>query len=195
MMQTRDVNAGRRRVVRTLCAITTVLVSMKAPAADGPPGAAPVPCRPASALPPTVHVPVDLQRHIASMLSLSRTFRDQCRRLEAAPWVRVLIRVDPKLLDRSFRARTRIDWPMAGGLLARVAISPGGSPVEWIAHELEHILEQIEGLDLPALAAQRRGAWMSSDRMYETTRAIAAGRAVVADIHRAPERRGDKLVE
>jgi hypothetical protein len=109
----------------------------------------------------------------------------------------VLIRIDPGLWGRSYRARTSFGRTSAGTILARVQLSLRVDPIEWIAHEFEHVVEQLEGVSLPALAAQLRGAWPSTERMYETTRAIDAGRAVAAEMRRA--RRGrpeqDNFVE
>ena len=156
-----------------------------------------IPCAStASALPATVSVPGDLHRHIASMLSLSATFRAQCRRIAEASKLLVLMRIDPALVDRSYRARTSIHRTTAGSLVAQVQLSVRTDPVEWIAHELEHIVEQLEGLSLPALAAIHQGAWLTADKTFETARAIEAGRAVVEEIALARRRRQrDKFVE
>jgi hypothetical protein len=56
-----------------------------------------------------------------------------------------------------------------------------GRQTEWIAHEFEHMLEQIQGQRLKALAGKVRGVWQSSAGMYETLRAIKVGRAVAAE--------------
>lgn len=150
----------------------------------------------ASALPASVSVPGDLHRHIASMLSLSATFRAQCRRIADASKLLVLMRLDPALVDRAYRARTSIHRTTSGILVAQVQLSVRTNPVEWIAHELEHIVEQLEGLRLPALAAANQGAWLTADSTFETTRAIETGRAVVDEMTRARRRRHwDKFVE
>ena len=144
-----------------------------------------------------VSVAKDLQRYVESMLTASATFRAQCQRLARAHSLLVLIRVDPGLSERSYRARTSFGRTPAGALVARVHISLRANPVQWIAHEVEHILEQLDGLSLPALAAARQGAWLSTGKMFETTRAIDAGRQVAAEIQRAGRRRRhrDSFVE
>ena len=69
-----------------------------------------------------------------------------------------------------------------GELLAFVAIEPTGSPVEWLAHEFEHVLEQVEGHHLPSLARRTAAIWRSGNgEMFETDRAIRAGRRVVEE--------------
>jgi hypothetical protein len=148
------------------------------------------------ALPVTVSVPADLRRHVESMLAMSTTFRAQCRRIAEAPSVRVVIRIDPGLVERNYRARTSIARTPSGEIFARVHVSLWLNPVEWIAHEFEHVIEQLDGLDLPALAAGHKGVWLSTDKMFETMRAIAAGRAVAAEMQRARRRPWrDKFVE
>ena len=97
----------------------------------------------ASALPATVSVPDDLQRHIASMLSLSATFRAQCRRIAEASKLLVLMRLDPALVDRSYRARTSIHRTTSG--------DPGGAGAAQPAHRPGRV-------DCPRVRAHRRAA-------------------------------------
>jgi len=151
----------------------------------------------AGSLPATVSVARDLRRHIGSMLAMSSTFRAQCGRITRAPSLIIMILVDPALAERSYRARTWFGRTPAGSLVARVHISLRTSPIEWIAHELEHVVEQLDGLSLPALAAARQGAWLSGEKMFETTRAIEAGRRVAAEMQQAArrDRRRDNFVE
>ncbi len=64
-----------------------------------------------------------------------------------------------------------------------VEVAPVADQAGWIAHEFEHILEQLDGQDLPVLARrQARGVWRSVDGMIETTRATDAGRRVLAEL-------------
>ena len=144
------------------------------------------------ALPATVSVPDDLQRHVDSMMALSATFRGQCRRIAQASSLRVVIRVDPALADRSYRAQTWFARTPSGDLFARVRVSLRLNPIEWIAHEFEHVIEQLDGVDLPALAAGHKAVWLSADKMFETMRAIDAGRAVVAEMRQARLRSRDE---
>jgi hypothetical protein len=139
----------------------------------------------------------ELQRYIDSMLAASATFRAQCQRIAGARALVVLIRIDPRLAERSYRARTSFGRTPGGALVARVHISLRTNPVQWIAHEIEHVLEQLDGLSLPALAAARQGAWLSTEKMFETTRAIEAGRRVAGEIRQSDRRprREDSFVE
>jgi hypothetical protein len=110
------------------------------------------------------------------MLRGSATFRQQCLRLDA-PRVRVQIRRDPMLLDKPYRAITIIHRS-ADEIVASVVISGFGDPTEWLAHELEHVIEQIEGVNLARLTQAGQGAWHSVEGSFETIRAIRAGHTV-----------------
>jgi hypothetical protein len=137
-------------------------------------------------LPGAIEATDDLRRHMEMMLQGSATFRQQCLRLDA-PRVRVQIRLDPTLLDKPYRAITVIHRS-ADEIVASVVISGFGDPTEWLAHELEHVIEQIDGVNLPRLADGRHDAWPSSEGAFETTRAIRAGKTVFQEVrggHRA----------
>jgi hypothetical protein len=55
--------------------------------------------------------------------------------------------------------------------------------IELIGHEFEHLLEQIEGLDLKRLARVKgSGVRVLEGRVFETDRAQAAGRLVAAEM-------------
>jgi len=58
-------------------------------------------------------------------------------------------------------------------------------------------VEQLDGLSLPALAADRQGAWWSGEKTFETTRAIEAGRRVAAEMQQSArrDRSRDNFVE
>ena len=145
-------------------------------------------------LPSTIELNIHLRAEAESMLRRSPTFRQQCRRISQAPSLRMFIDWNAALAERSFRARSVIERTRAGEMLVSIEISPNGRPIEWISHEFEHVLEQLDGIRLPELARVSDGVWRSSDGMYETERAIRAGRRVLEEMaHRPP--RGDKLVQ
>ena len=87
-------------------------------------------------------------------------------------------------------------------MLAQVYLQPSVDATELIAHELEHILEQLDGVDLQAQAGNGV-VWKAGDGVFETRRAIEAGRRVarevtmgpdVTDVHHLPdENRADRL--
>jgi hypothetical protein len=144
-------------------------------------------------MPPRMQVAVDLRRAVEVMLSRSPTFRNQCRRLAVAKLLYVRMRYDGRLAERSVRARTIVQRYRSGVIIAMVEIRPTGPPEEWIAHEFEHVLEQIEGVRLPELAGRVRGVWRASSDMFETERAIRAGQLVAGEVRR--RQASDILVE
>ncbi len=107
----------------------------------------------------------------------------------------VSVQVDPTLKTGTYRARTIFRRYNSGLLLAYVSVGPGGKQTEWIAHEFEHILEQLDGVDLRELARRgREGVWFSGPDVIESDRATRAGRAVLEETLR-PIQLSDKLVE
>ena len=134
-------------------------------------------------MPSSINAPDDLRHHMGWMLQRSATFRQQCRRIDV-PRLHVQIRPDVQLLDRPFRARSIIQRSETGRLTAWVAITPLGNPTQWLAHELEHIIEQLDGVDLAAMAARSATgvSARSDDGQYETERAVAAGQRVAQEV-------------
>jgi hypothetical protein len=62
-----------------------------------------------------------------------------------------------------------------GVVLAQVSIPPAGDTIELVAHELEHVLEKVEGIDYLA-ESKRPGSGVREARgTFETQRAIDAG--------------------
>ena len=59
---------------------------------------------------------------------------------------------------------------------------------ELIAHEFEHVLEQLDGVDLQALA-HTGDARQLADGAFETARAVTAGQRVAGEVvNNAPDR-------
>jgi hypothetical protein len=74
-------------------------------------------------------------------------------------------------------------WTRDGRLIAVVEIFPLHDYVESLAHELEHIIEQLDGVDLPGKAARRRaGVTAVSPDVFETTRATRVGQRVRSEV-------------
>ena len=53
--------------------------------------------------------------------------------------------------------------------------------VEYLAHELEHVLEQIDGTDRVRLARQHVDGVVNVGGVYETARARSVGRTVARE--------------
>jgi hypothetical protein len=145
-------------------------------------------------LPASIEVESDLRADFDALMQRSFTFRRQCQRIDAAH-AHVYIRRDPQIVDRQYRARSVITRS-GHTVVASVAITPFGEPGEWLAHELEHVLEQIEGVGLPALARRpNAGVWTSGFDAFETERAIRAGRIVRRELQQSRASARTKTVD
>ena len=146
--------------------------------------------------PGTIRISSDLQPHVDAMLDDSPTFREQFQRIVSAPKLVITARVDIGFVQRPFRARSCIRRYDSGLLVVSIEIGPGTGVEqrEWIAHEFEHVIEQLDGVEVVAMAERRRaGAWYSLADMVETTRATKAGQTVRAEM-RGQRSRADKFV-
>jgi hypothetical protein len=139
-------------------------------------------------MPDAIHVAADLRRPVDLMLRKSAAFRSQCRQIAQAPQLYARLRVDSRIVDKPYRARTTINRLTSGAIVADIDIAPVGDPTEWIAHEFEHLIEQLDGLELSDLERRRQGAWHSTDEMFETDRAIRMGRTVLDQVLHAGAR-------
>jgi hypothetical protein len=145
--------------------------------------------QPACAVASSIHVfpksldaQPDLRDQVVMMQQRSATFRHQLERLDVGR-LHVQLRTDAGLLDRPFRGRSVIQKTTTARIVAWVTVTPFGDPTEWIAHELEHVIEQLEGVSVPQLArAGTEFAWRTTDNMYETERALRMGRVVLREV-------------
>ena len=116
-----------------------------------------------------------LQPVAIGLLQRSPTFQKQCERIASAVVLRVSIRV--VLSTPSGRAQTTITRYDTGALRAEVLIRFGEDYYELLAHELEHVLEQVDGVVLSDEISANR-AWVTDSGAFETRRAFAAGMRV-----------------
>lgn len=134
-------------------------------------------------IPANIRLLHDIELEIQSIYDRSPSFRAQLARIADADHMRVTIQIDPSIPGRC-RAFTRLQRH-GRTIRAEVHIPPSSDHAELLAHELEHVLEQIEGIDLYALAQVRdSGVWAVDFTVFETDRAQAAGRAVKAETRR-----------
>jgi hypothetical protein len=134
------------------------------------------------AIPSAIQVDPRLEPQIVEMLRRSPTFRRQCRAIEDAPAVVVAVRLAPARVGSRPHATGSLRRYSSGLIVATVEV-PAASPLtKLIAHEFEHVVEFLEGVDLPALAAANPSlAFRHPDGSFETSRAIGAGRAADAE--------------
>jgi hypothetical protein len=139
------------------------------------------------ALPPNLIVPPFLRSAVDSMMRASPTFRRQCVRIANAPRTIVVLGYFQPQDSERIRARTVVSTTPEGTRVAMVAIRPVDDPVELIAHELEHVLEQLDEVDLPALATVPTSGVRRCDcgkETFETIRAARAGLAAAAEVRK-----------
>jgi hypothetical protein len=118
-------------------------------------------------------------------LRLSPTFRRQCRRLAAARNLTVVIRLEELQRRPSFNARTAFAHRgHEESIAVEVFLQLSASAVEFIAHEIEHVIEQLDGVDLEAQLGSGN-VWKREDGAFETRRAVEVGRRVAREVRPA----------
>ena len=133
-------------------------------------------------LPSNLEVAAVFRPFLDEMWQVSPTFKGQWRRFAAATGLHVSVLVDDLPPPaRTVRARTVLRHQGGALVSARVYLKPTLDAAEVIAHELEHILEQLDGVDLQAQAGNGV-VWEAGDGAFETRRAIEAGRRVAREI-------------
>jgi hypothetical protein len=132
-------------------------------------------------LPPNLQARDNVLPLVRTMWLRSPTFRRQCARLGENPFVIVTIgltthasngRAESHMSRHDNRTSATIEidfkWPDLF--------------VEHIAHELEHILEDIDGVDHLRLAREGLDGIVKIGETYETARARAVGRKVAREV-------------
>jgi len=138
-------------------------------------------------------VPSSLRAVVAAGWEHSATFRKQCQRLVEA---RAIVILGAFTLPKARLAEARISVCADGRVVARVEVPLNARTLELVAHELEHVLEQVDGVNLAIQAALSRSLTSPSGIVvrlpggeFETRRAIEAGLRVAAEFHSATARR------
>ena len=161
--------------------MVTALAGLPAAGGKGPSVDERPPGRPV-VLPSNLDVAPVFRPFVDRMWQSSPTFRRQCARLAAG--IRLRVSLLPEYLpDRALASNARTVLRHQDGSLvaALVHLKPSLNATELIAHEMEHILEQLDGVDLQAQAGNGV-VWKSGDGTFETRRAIEAGRRVAREI-------------
>jgi hypothetical protein len=137
-------------------------------------------------LPPNLSVSVAYESTVELMRQRSPTFRRQCARIARATNLAVVLSNESPPIPRAALAWTRIVRKPHGGLHATITISVSSRAVELIAHEMEHIIEQLDGIDLASKAklgaSGVRACACGEAEAYETSRAILMGMRVAAEV-------------
>jgi hypothetical protein len=112
----------------------------------------------------------------------SPTFDAQLMRIAATPGLAVHVEIVPRVVGA--RARTRMVRE-ADKLTAWVEVARLENVIEMIAHEIEHVIEQIERIDLAGRAAVAGSGIYSVSldaTTFETARAARAGVTVAREV-------------
>ena len=127
-----------------------------------------------------------MQSMVSEMIRRSPTFREQLLTIGSTQLLLTRLRNHYRSIIGSTFALTTFGRSAAGHLVADIDIPSTRllprQTIKYIAHEMEHVLEQIEGLDLPSLARTPRSGVRSVDADnaagFETERAKSAGMIV-----------------
>jgi hypothetical protein len=144
------------------------------------------PARVLGEVPINMSVPDHLVPTLHFMLDHSPTFRRQCAVLGQRRELVIRVReADPRSFRR-FRARTLVKRHEYGAVVADVQLLRQEDLVELLAHELEHVREQIEGVNLSLLAMlEGSGVTRVGREHFETRRASDVGRRVLRETEQA----------
>jgi len=132
-------------------------------------------------LPRTVVVEPGLEPMVRWTLEHSPTFRQQCRILEAAPAVSATVRVTSQTPGATERALSIVRRNAAGAIDAAIEIRNATDVAELLGHEFEHVIEQLDGVNLARLEPAGEARRLD-DGAFETRRAIAAGQRVLGEV-------------
>jgi hypothetical protein len=132
-------------------------------------------------LPRNINVPDVYVPWVEALIARSPTLQRQCALIAAADRVMVQLSSGPR--SSTFdRARTTFTRDRSG-LRAAVFVPVSSDFAELLAHELEHVIEQIEGLNLRRLARHRQsGVRRIGNNVFETARASDAGLAAAGEV-------------
>ena len=141
-----------------------------------------------AALPSNLLIPDVYRRMFESTLRRSPTFARQCIRIANARELTVTLdfAMATSRPARPARARTEI-VRRDNRLLATIVIAQTIDVVELVAHEIEHVIEQLDGVDLAAKAQIPDSGVQAlrHDRVvFETIRAQRVGRQVADECRR-----------
>lgn len=144
---------------------------------------------PVLSLPDSIELASGLQPIVRWSLQHSPRFRQQCRELAAAPRLRARVRISyHRVPGDSSRALTTFRQNRLGDIDANIEIRSAPDLTELLAHEFEHVLEQVEGVNLQTLSAQRKARRLL-DGAFETARAIQVGQRVAGEVvNNSPDR-------
>ena len=124
-----------------------------------------------------------LQGLIDDLLSRSPAFRRQWQRLERFPRLTIRIElVHANQISHDAHAATTIAVLHDGSVDAAVAIPGGRRLAELVAHEMEHILERLDGVNAANQHALGDHSVRRGSGTFETARAVLVGQLVAKQL-------------
>jgi hypothetical protein len=135
---------------------------------------------PCPQLPANLHVANSYREWMVDLIARSPTLRRQCEAITSALHVQIYLESSRYLTGC---CRARANFTRDGRSIHVVIEIPITADFpELLAHELEHVVEQIEGLNLREMArAPRSGVREVGTNIYETNRATTAGRTAARE--------------
>jgi hypothetical protein len=134
-----------------------------------------------SDLPSNLSVPHGLRPILRRVLERSPMFREQMHALARKPQVRMMVTYGGTRGDRPYYALSVVRKHEWGAMFVDTTLYVPADVIELIGHEIEHVREQMEGLDLRKLAHDRGTGVFDLNGHYETMRAIEAGQRVTRE--------------
>jgi hypothetical protein len=132
-----------------------------------------------ASLPENIEAPTAILTIMREMWTASPSFRSQCARIARAHDGRVVVEIrrQPSYEFQAVSniARKGIAWR------AKVEVYLDAKLVEMIGHEFEHIVEQIDSVDLARVAKQGLDGVVIGSSHFETARAVAAGKRIAQE--------------
>jgi hypothetical protein len=175
--------AGRRCLFAMLLVAAIPWTAVASSPATPPPAR----CNEKPAIPANLLIRDEFMRSLVSrMIHRSPTFRGQLLTIGGTRLMLTRLRNVHRSALGSVLAQTTFGRSAAGYLVADIEIPSTRllprQNIEYIAHEIEHVLEQIERLNLPSLArlphSGVRSVELGNAPSFETNRAKAAGLTV-----------------
>jgi hypothetical protein len=128
-----------------------------------------------------IRVAFPLEPCVGTMLSRSATFRRTYLTIANRRGVSVRISLEPTR-KLQVRAETDVHSFVGGRRVAEIRLHTTDDVVELIAHEMEHVREQIEGTNLMLLSIARNSEVRRIGTRFETRRGIETGLQVAEEV-------------
>jgi hypothetical protein len=136
-------------------------------------------------LPKNLIVPEMYRDMVESMRLRSPTFRRQCMRIASASRLTVVLQPGPPPPHLRALAWTRVER-IDGRLEATIRLGKDYPAPGLIAHELEHVIEQLDGVDLNRQSRLESSGvhecMCGGATAFETARAVRAGLQVTTEL-------------